>query len=271
MTSALLSSLMFVLALSAQAPTGGKTTRDVNVERLELMKESVNIYELIRNGDPARALKLRPDPAFRLGKQGNGGILEGAIFLWTDELGRPEAAAQVFLHRYAGRPDGEWIHEFTSLSRETFTANQNGVPQWRPSEPGVVLRALPGAPKPAALPAQRLRQMRALAEEFKAEDNFGDNGWEVLRILPTPITRYGKPGGTPEDGALFAFVEGTDPEVFLFLEARPSNGALEWQYALAPMTCWALKVERQGQGVWSLPRRATDDPSKTFFDRSYRP
>jgi hypothetical protein len=254
-----------------QAPAGGETTRDVNVQRLELMKESVNTYELIRSGDRTRALKLQRDPAFRLGRQGNGGILEGAIFLWTDEFGRPEAAAQVFLHRYAGRPDGEWIHEFTSLSSQTFTANQNGVPQWRPSEPGVVLSPLPGAPKPAALQAQRLRQMRALAEEFKAEDNFGDGGWEVLRILPTPITRYGKPGGAPEDGALFAFVEGTDPEVFLFLEARPSNGSLQWQYALAPMTCWALKVERRGQGVWSLPRRATDDPSKTFFDRSYRP
>jgi hypothetical protein len=271
MTSALLSSFMFVVVISAQAPAEGETSRDGNAQRLELMKESVNTYKLIRSGDRARALKLQPDPAFRLGRQGNGGILEGAIFLWTDELGRPEAAAQVFLHRYAGRPDGEWIHEFTSLSTGTFAASQNGVPQWKPSEPGVVLKPLPGAPKPAAAPAQRLRQMRILAEEFKAEDNFGDGGWEVLRLLPTPIARYGKPGGTPEDGALFAFVEGTDPEVFLFLEARPNNRGLEWQYALAPMSCWALKVQRQGQVVWSLPRRSTDDPTKPFFDRTYQP
>jgi hypothetical protein len=271
MTSALLSSLMFVLAVAAQAPTGGETSRDVNAQRLDLMKGSVNTYEFIRSDDRTRALKLQPDPAFRLGRQGNGGILEGAIFLWIDEVGRPAAAVQVFLHRYAGRPDGEWIHEFTSLSTGTFAANQSGVPQWRPSEPGVVLKPLPGAPQPAAIATQRLRQMRTLAEGFKAEDNFGDVGWEVLRILPTPIRRYGKPGGTPEDGAIFAFVEGTDPEVFLFLEARPNNRGLEWQYALAPMSCWALKVQRQGQVVWSLPRRSTDDPTKPFFDRIYQP
>ena len=227
MTSALLSSLMVFMLLTAQLPSGGETARDMNAQRLELMKESVNTYQLIRGGDQGRALKLQPDPAFRLGRQGNGGILEGAIFLWTDEVGRPEAAAQVFLHRYAGRPDGEWIHEFTSLSLETFTANQNGAPQWRPSEPGLMLKPLPGAPKPAAQQAQRLRQMRTLAEEFRAHDNFGDGGWEVLRLLPTPITRYGKPGGAPVDGALYAFVEGTDPEVFLFLEcARMTAGFL---------------------------------------------
>jgi hypothetical protein len=271
MSSAMLSSLIVVMWLTPQAQAGGANARDANVQRLELMKESVNTYELVRSGDRARPLKLQPDPAFRLGRQGNGGILEGAIFLWIDEVGRPEAAAQVFLHRYAGRPDGEWIHEFTSLSPGTFTANQNGVPQWAPAEAGLVLGPLPGAPKPASLPAQRLRQMRTMADEFKAQDNFGNQGWEVLRILPTPITRYGKPGGTPEDGALFAFVEGTDPEVFLFLEARQSSGALEWQYALAPMSCWALKVERHGQVVWSLPLRSTNDPTKTFFDRSYRP
>ena len=42
----------------------------------------------------------------------------------------------------------------------------------------------------------------------------------VLRLLTTPVARYGKAGGVVEDGALFAFVEGTDPEVFLFLEVR---------------------------------------------------
>ena len=47
--------------------------------------------------------------------------------------------------------------------------------------------------------------------------------------------------------------------------------ATEWQYAFAPMTCWALKAEHKGQPVWSLPLRSTDDPSKPFFDRTDRP
>jgi hypothetical protein len=121
------------------------------------------------------------------------------------------------------------------------------------------------------LNAQRLRQMHALAADFRAQDNFGNVGWEVLRMLSIPIARYGQTGGTPEDGALFAFVEGTDPEVFLFLEARPSEHRLEWQYAMAPMSCWPLKVEHKGQLVWSLPLRRTDDTSEPFFSRSYQP
>jgi hypothetical protein len=259
------------LALAGQAPAEKKVATDPNAQRLELMKESVRSYELTKAGDRPPAVKLQEDPAFRLGKQANGGILEGAIFLWTDEVGRPEAAAQVFLHRYAGRPDGEWHHEFTSLSTGTFTAAHGDVPRWSPKEAGVDFKPVPDAPKPAATASQRLRQMRTIADDFRAEDNFGNVRWEALRMLSTPIARYGKPGGTPEDGALFAFVEGTDPEVFLFVEARPGKRGLEWQYAMAPMSCWPLKAERKGQVVWSLPLRRTDDASKPFFDRVYRP
>jgi hypothetical protein len=229
----------------------------------------VKIYEFTRDSGP---ITLQPDPAFRLGKQGNGGILEGAIFLWKDDAGRPEVAAQVFLHRYKGRPDGEWQHEFSSLSTGKFVATEGPAQRWVPGWAGVTFKPLPGAPKPAGLAAQRLRQMRALAEEFKAEDNFGDKGnYEVLRLLTTPVARYGKAGAMPEDGALFAFVEGTDPEVFLFLEVRKGDNGPEWQYACAPMSCWPLRVRHKGELFWELPLRSTSDPSKPFFSRTYRP
>src|SRR5262249_15298344 len=162
------------------------------------------------------------------------------------------------LHRYKGRPDGEWQHEFTSLSTGMFLAMEGPAQRWVPGWAGVSFKPLPGAPKPAATPAQRLRQMRTLAEQFKAEDNFGDQGsYEVLRLLTTPVARYGKPGAVPEDGALFAFVEGTDPEVFLFLEVRKGPGGPEWQYACAPMSCWPLRVRHKAELVWELPRRNT--------------
>ncbi len=69
--------------------------------------------------------------------------------------------------------------------------------------------------------------------------------------------------------ALFAFVLGTDPEVFLFLEARPGKEGLEWQYALAPMTVFAVKGSYRGKAVWELPNRHPSyDPSKPFFDKA---
>lgn len=274
MISTFLTSLTFALALTGQAaaPAGGQTTRDSNAERLKFMKESVKTYEMTRNDDQTVVLKLQPDPAFRLGKQGDGLVLEGAIFLWADEVGRPGAAAQVFFTKTGRRPDGEWLHEFTSLSTRSLTASQEGKPRWLPMVAGVTFLPIPGAPKPADTPQQRLRQMRDLAGKFRAEDNFWGRGWSALRLLPTPISRYGKADGTPEDGALFAFVLGTDPESFLFIEARKGASGLEWQYAFAPMTCWALKAEHNGRSVWSLPERSTGNNAlRTFFSRPYEP
>jgi hypothetical protein len=250
-----------------QPPSPARDAPNPAAERLSVMKESVTIYDFSREAGP---IALQPDPAFRLGNQANG-VLEGAIFLWTDRVGRPEAAAQVFLHKVQGNPGGIWLHEFTSLSTGLFNVSQRGAVRWSPAGPGVVFRPVPGAPRPAATATQRLRQMRALAEEFKAEDDFGAEGNIVaLRLLTTPVARFGKPGTMPEDGGLFAFVVGTDPEVFVFLEVRPGSDGPEWQYACAPMSCWPLKVSHKGQLVWEVPRRATDDPSKPFFCLEYR-
>ena len=80
-----------------------------------------------------------------------------------------------------------------------------------------------------------------------------------------------KAGAIPEDGALFAFVEGTDPEVFLFLEVRPGAGGPEWHDALASVGSWAMKVKRKDRHVWELPRRATGDPSKPLYTSQFRP
>ena len=58
------------------------------------------------------------------------------------------------------------------------------------------------------------------------------------------------------DGAVFAFVHGTDPEVFLVIEIRKDKrGEIGWHYTLTPMTCWAVQVARGDSEVWSVPER----------------
>jgi hypothetical protein len=266
MTMIILASTCLVISLLAQPPSLQKGARDDADLRFEFMKDAAKRYTMTIAGASRSALTLQPDPAFRLGKQGDGAVMDGAIFLWADQTGRPASAAQLFLFKWSDRPAGEWIHEFTSLSTETITATQGGKARWQPAVPGVKFQPISGAPKPAGTPQQRLRQMRDLAGEFRADDDFWGRGWSALRLLPTPISRYGKAGSTPDDGAMFAFVLGTDPEAFLFIEERPGAAGLAWQYAFAPMTCWALKAEHKSQGVWTVPRRPTDDPLKPFFD-----
>ena len=109
------------------------------------MKDSAKSYTFTIGGDRPSELKLRSEPVFRLGKQGDGVVLDGAIFLWEDEVGRPGAAAQVFQLNVVGRPAGQWRHEFTSLSTGTFTAKEGGKPRWMPMVPGVTFQPIPGA------------------------------------------------------------------------------------------------------------------------------
>jgi hypothetical protein len=93
--------------------------------------------------------------------------------------------------------------------------------------------------------------MRALAQEFAAEDNFRRQSWQRLRMFPKPTVRYGKPSTDVIDGAIFCFALGTDPELFLMLEARAGNGGPEWHYAFAPITIYDLKGSYKGQVVWT--------------------
>jgi hypothetical protein len=234
-------------------------------EGLEFMKAAARSFQ-IESGERGGALRLQEEPAFRLGKQYTD-VLEGAIFLWFDEANRPGAAVQIFKLRYAGAPLGLWIHSFSSLSLEPLSAERDGRMVWSPRTPGVEFRSVPGAPRPGESTAQRSRQLRALAHAFHAADDFRKQGWRDLRLLPTPIARYGAPGTNVPDGAMFAFVEGTDPEVVLFLEVRSGAGGPEWHYALAPMTVFAVKASYQGRHVWELPdRKPAKDPARPFFD-----
>jgi hypothetical protein len=272
MSMIVFTSIYLTLAFIAQAPGGSQTAAGATDERLKFMQDSIRNYELTLGGGHEAVPKLQEKPVFRLGKQSADNVEDGAIFLWTVEDGRPEAAVQVFQIKDAGVPKGLWIHEFTSLAPTTITAVRNGQIWWAPKVPGVEFKPLPGAPRPAESASQRGRQMRALAAGFRASDNFKAKGWSELRLLPTPVTRYGGPGTKVVDGALFALVLATDPEVFLFLEARSGPQGLQWEYALAPMTAFALKGYYQGKAVWEMPDRMLPrDPSKPLFSRDYEP
>src|SRR4051794_2313530 len=86
-----------ILALLAQAPPA--VARDVRAARLELMKQSVASYEILRAGGREGTYRLRPEPVLRFTNP-VGDSEDGAIFFWLDGDGRPGVAAQVFLSRW---------------------------------------------------------------------------------------------------------------------------------------------------------------------------
>ncbi len=268
-------SVITILLTLAQAPPPvavdrpADPTSDASV-RLAIMTRSLTVLGVHPIDDRGASFRLQPEPIFRFTNP-VGSSVDGAIFFWLGENDRPEAAVQVSLSRL----DGRWFQEFVSLSTVPLIAESSdaALADWTPGS-GVELKPVPGAPKPAETAEQRLRQMRALVEDFAAQDNFQDQSWQRLRLLPKPLARYGKPGTNLLDGALFSFVLGTDPEVYVMLEARPGQDGAEWQYAFAPMSTYALKGSWKGQEVWSLPRRKRSidkGPDKPFYQRTFQP
>lgn len=162
--------------------------------------------------------------------------------------------------------EGRLVHEFSSLSRGRLVAAKDGVTFWHPEEPGVSFRAVPKADAPAESPAARLRQMKKLVRRFEATLvgwRRDDSDRQELRLLPRALYRYDKPTGEVIDGALFAFVMGTDPEVLLLIEAVQVKGEAQWQYAFARRTSGELQGRLDGQAVWSADRYPpTRDPKR---------
>jgi hypothetical protein len=235
-------------------------------ERLEFMKAEAAAYRLEKRDVRATALKLKDEPVFRLGKQPADDVEDGAIFLWLGDDGRPEASLQIFLVKNATAPNGMWAHEFNSLSTDSLVGTRRGLPSWSPRQPGLEYHRLDNVPKPAATAPIRARQMRAIMQDFHAADYFKDKSWSDLRLLPTPVARYGKEGSVVIDGALFVFAIGTDPEACVFLEVRQGTDGPEWFYAMGPLTCFSLKGTYKKNEVWDLPRRwPVGDPKVPYF------
>jgi hypothetical protein len=84
--------------------------------------------------------------------------------------------------------------------------------------------------------------MRRQAERFRVV--MGGKEPTEMRLLTQPVFRTTTE--LEDDTALFVFVQGTDPECVLLLQA---TGEGKWQYALTRQTKWALNVELDGNEV----------------------
>jgi hypothetical protein len=196
-----------------------------------------------------RPLTFQPEPVLKWSNPVIGTVL-GDVFIWT-ENGRPEVVASIY--RFYS-PDPHRANEFESLALGKLTAERDAAAVWTPSRPGLELKPIPGATAPADSAAVRLRQMRALAQEFTGRQTTRAGVDHDMRLLAQPIYRYENTKGDLIDGGLFVFVQGTDPEVFLLIEARrPRGGAPEWRFGATRMHAINLRLYHHGREVWNAP------------------
>jgi hypothetical protein len=204
--------------------------------------------------DAGKELPLHTEPLLRFNNPVSG-VPDGIVVAWLDGR-RPAILAQVFQTK-----DGLWIQECQSIARVPLAMRHAGEIRWQPRTGADEWVHLDNGPLPAPTAVGRLAQMRSIAGQFSGSDDFKISASDAeptrheLRMLPRPVYRYSDESAGIPDGAVFAFVHGTDPEVFLVLEARVGTEAPDWYYTFAPMTCWGVHVRRGEGEVWSVEER----------------
>jgi hypothetical protein len=261
--------MMLVLlgAGPAQAPSAPPADTKAEAEQASAAAKKLADEYVVRLEKSDKQPRLEPEPVLRwtnhLGRR-----FYGDVYVWTYE-GRPEVVASVNTIFTARR---ETYTEIQSLSTGQPVLSRNEKVVWEPAEPGVELKRLPGAPKPAATAGARLLQMRALAGQFSVVADYGidKEQKEDLRLLTRSIYRYESAAQGVVDGGLFAFTKGTDPDAFLLIEARGKKDDVEWQFAFARFngSC-ALRAVLKGNEVWQvdrLPGKTISDPKQAYFN-----
>ena len=244
----LLSAVMLCVATLYRGPASvGAEDKPAKAEidpSRETLDRIVKGFELFPGTD-AKPLEMQAEPVLRW-PNSTRDTHEGATFVWARD-GRPEAIACVWEN------GGSWAYAFHSLSDKKLVGRHNGRTFWQTEKPGIEWTTFPDAPEPADSAVKRLVQMKDLARRFKCRLSDIDRKPEELRLLPRPIFRYQTDRKDLIDGALFAYVQGTDPEVVVVLEAARRDGKSEWRYALTRRTAYAVEADLDGKPHWSVP------------------
>jgi hypothetical protein len=216
----------------------------------------------IRTGEDAPRFELVEQPVLAWSNPVTGEVY-GVNYLWTAE-GRPAAASSTY--RFFN--EKTFVNmELVSLVELPVSGRRNGQVVWQAPGPGVEFRPLPDAPAPAATAKARALQTRALARQFTGEQATAKDPEDFanLRLMAKPLHEYEASDGTAGEGAVFAFVSTTDPEILLLIESRKNDAGRAWFYAVARMNFARLRLSHGGRQVWEAPQLAPP------WDNLYRP
>ncbi len=203
----------------------------------------------VKLADGQREADRTARPVFRYDDQPRR-ILDATLWMWTDG-GRPVAFQKI---EAVDRGKPKWSFYSTSFSTQLIEMEWPGGRRFRSTEPGIVYRAVAGAPAVASTSTQRKRQMRELARQFSARIVLADDSSGEMRLLITPICEFSNAETKLCEGAVFGFgTNGTNPDLLLALESRPESGRLQWCFAPARITTNGILLNHQDQQVWETP------------------
>lgn len=236
-----------------------KSDEEHRAAHLARMKSIAHKFEVdVGTGAKGAVVKLGEKPLLRYNDVTRR-LDESALWLWTE---RELPVALMAIEYYPNDPRGpRWLFEIVSLSNSKIGVVRGGDWKWQAKQPGVVRKPVPGDLKPADKPVQRLVQARQIRQRFAAHEKEGLGGRIELRPLSTPLYRYADEATGVIDGAVFAFANGTNPEVLLLLEAQRDAATKQaiWTYGFAQMTGAEVFASLDEREVWS--QKEADPPA----------
>lgn len=245
----------FIVAAAYAEQPGAIDADDEREQRLQSMQQIAEAITVeARESGGLRKVELIEGPRFRFSNPETP-CYDATVWIWGVR-GRPVALLTLSAEREQVDDPGYWAYELTSLSPAELRATSPEGWRWTPQQAGLNFEPFPDAPPAADTPAQRLRQMKALARRFEAYGIYPVDRRVPMRVLPTPLLRYNDEDAGIRDGALFVLAGGTDPEALLAIElSATGSGEPLWRFALNRVSSGELHVSLDGREIWSCSRR----------------
>jgi hypothetical protein len=210
------------------------------------MQSAVDAFSITsREIENESALMAGKKPQLRYDDQARN-LLDAGVWRIGDG-GRPTAYLTIELYD-AGAGTALLTYEFISLSKPAFSMRSTQGPEWQPAGTELTMQPLSKAPSPGDSEVIRLAQMREIARRFTAVQTYRGQQIE-LRLLPQPIDRYHDKERRVRDGAVFAFVNGTNPEMGMIVETDGES----WTYGIFRMCTAPVALEFDGKEVPGIP------------------
>jgi len=248
--------LTILLPLAGMADDESEKQRAKLLEQMGTIAQETKVSFVEGSGEAA----LVDKPVFRYDDQPRR-LIDATVWTWTYE-GRPIAFQKI---EAMDRDPRQWQHCFTSLAEDRLQVQWGGGRKYQSTEAGVAYRAVPDAPAIAPRTLERRRQLRELARGFTARillDPRSKDSQE-MRLLTTPIFEFDDEKTKLLKGAVFGYsTNGTNPDLLIVLEARPSPDKPAWHYAPARMTTGGVTVTYGDKTVWEC---AFTEPGQNAF------
>jgi hypothetical protein len=247
------------LPLGAQEPPDKDEAREQRLAGMRKIAERFTI-QLAKEGKPPRRVPLMESPILRFNDPARE-FHDATLWAWGDQ-GRPVCLLAI---EHYGNP----MYECISLADGTLTADADAL-KWRPKSAGITLAPFPDAPPPATSAPRRMAQMKELLGKLSAHEIGKTGSRYELRLMARPLHRYKDPDAELQDGAIFAFAYGTNPELLAVIEARGAAETSQWQIGFARCGTAEPHVLLDKTEIFTLPYARGTTAADPYWNFSYR-